>query len=331
MHWAEPAWLALLILTPLPWFWERARPRLAWPTLAPFAGTRNGWAVWANHLPTLCLSVAIAGMSVAMARPQTVGGRIRIAGKGVAVIVAIDRSSSMKATDFADGPDKLSRLDAAKRTLDRFIQGRPDDPIGVVAFANYPDPTCPLTLDHEFARAAVAGLSPAVGSDDGTNLGDALAVSLDALRKAPAVARVLILLSDGRNDPNVAQPLDPRDAARIARGLGITLHTIAVGTAGGLVRTNDPASNLPVVQEVEGPDLALLADLAKIGNGRAFRATDAKGLEGVFAAIDELEKSPVSGTILTRYRERFAPWVVMALAGLALQRLMRDGRIARLP
>lgn len=331
MHWAEPAWLALLILTPLPWFWERARPRLAWPTLAPFAGTRNGWAVWANHLPTLCLSVAIAGMSVAMARPQTVGGRIRIAGKGVAVIVAIDRSSSMKATDFADGPDKLSRLDAAKRTLDRFIQGRPDDPIGVVAFANYPDPTCPPTLDHEFARAAVASLSPAVGADDGTNLGDALAFALKAFEGTKAVGRVLVLLSDGRNDPNVKSPQDPLKMAGLARDLGVTLHTIAVGDAGGIVREREPVSGLDILAEVGGPDLALLADLARLGGGKAFRATDVKALEGVFAEIDRIEKSPVTGTIVTRYRERFTPWALAALACLALQRVLRDGRLARLP
>ncbi len=331
MHWAEPAWLALLILTPLPWFWERSRPRLSWPTLAPFAGTRRGLGGWANALPSLALSLAIAAMAVALARPQTVGGRIRVAGKGVAIVVAIDRSSSMKAADFADGADKLSRLDAAKRTLDAFIGGRPDDPIGIVAFANYPDLTCVPTLDHDFARQTVSALSPAVGNDDGTNLGDALAVGLDALRHTTAKSRVLILLSDGQNDPNVARPLDPREAARIARGLGITLHTIAVGDAGGLIRTTDKASNLPVVSEVGGPDLALLADLAKIGGGLPFRATDAKGLAAVFAAIDELEKSPISGTILTRYRERFAPWAVAALACLVVQRLMRDGKITRLP
>jgi Ca-activated chloride channel family protein len=332
MYWAEPAWLGLLILTPLPWLWERTRPRLSWPTLAPFVGTRRGWAVWASGLPTLSLSVAIAAMAVALARPQTIGGRTRVAGQGVAIVVAIDRSSSMKAADFADGgADKPTRLDAAKRTLDRFIQGRLDDPIGVVAFANYPDLTCPPTLDHEFARATVGALSPAVGSDDGTNLGDALAVGLDALRHASARSRVLVLVSDGRNDPNVARPLDPREAARIARGLGIVVHTIAVGDAGGLVRSTDAASNLPVVSEVGGPDLALLAEIARLGGGRSFRATDARSLDAIFAAIDELEKSPVSGTILTRYRERFAPWAVVALVCLTVQRLMRDGRLSRLP
>jgi Ca-activated chloride channel family protein len=331
MRWAEPAWLALAVLIVLPWLWERARPRLAWPSLVPFAGAGPGWAARSSWLPTLLLSMAIAAMAVALARPQTVGGRTRIAARGVAVVVAIDRSSSMKAADFPDGDKKLTRLDAAKRTLTRFIDARPDDLVGVVAFANYPDLTCPPTLDHEFARSAVNALSPAVGSDDGTNLGDALAVSLDALRKAPASSRVLILLSDGRNDPNVPNPLDPMAAARLCRGLGVTLHTIAVGGAGGIVRETDPASGLPIPAEVGGPDFAMLESLARLGGGNAFRATDAKSLDAVFAAIDELEKSPVTGTILTRYNERFAPWAVAALICLSLARSFRNGRLSRLP
>jgi Ca-activated chloride channel family protein len=331
MRWAEPAWLILLVLVPLPWLWERSRPRLAWPTLAPFAGAPRGWAARLAWLPTFFLSLAIAGMAVAMARPQTVGGRTRIAAKGVAVAVAIDRSSSMKAPDFPDGDTKLTRLDAAKRTLARFISGRPDDAIGVVAFANYPDPTCPPTLDHAFALRAVASLSPAVGPDDGTNMGDAIAWALEDLRKAPATSRVLVLLSDGHNDPNVPNPLDPRAAARLAGELGVTLHTIAVGGEGGVIHEKDPASGLPVAAEVGGPDLALLSDLARLGGGKAFRATDAKSLDAVFAAIDAMEKTTMTDTILTRWHERFAPWAVAALVCLTFQRLLRGGRLARLP
>lgn len=331
MRWAEAGWLALAILMVLPWFWERSRPRLAWPSLAPFAGAGPGWAARIAWVPTFLLSLSIGGMAVALARPQTVGGRTRIAARGVAVVIAIDRSSSMKAPDFPDGTKKLTRLEAAKRTLNRFVAARPDDLIGVVAFANYPDLTCAPTLDHEFVRNSVNSLSPAVGSDDGTNLGDALAVSLQALRKAPATSRVLILLSDGRNDPNVENPLDPMAGARLCRELDVRLHTIAVGDAGGLVREKDPATGLPIPAEVGGPDFALLEALARVGGGKAFRATDAKSLEAVFAAIDELEKSPFTGTILTRYREEFAPWVVAALVCLVLGRSFRNGRLSRLP
>ena len=98
-----------------------------------------------------------------------------------------------------------------------------------------------------------------------------------------------------------------------------------------MVHAKDPATGLPIAAEVGGPDLALLADLAKLGGGRAFRATDAKSLDAVFAAIDAMEKTTMTDTILTRWHERFAPWAVAALVCLAFQRFLRGGRFARLP
>ena len=108
-------------------------------------------------MPAFLRGLAIAGLAVALARPQTVGGRTRIAGQGVAIVVMLDQSSSMKAMDFpADrGTRTISRLEAAKMTFTRFVEGRPDDLIGVVAFANYPDSVCPPTLDHAFLAEAV--------------------------------------------------------------------------------------------------------------------------------------------------------------------------------
>ena len=116
-----------------------------------------------------------------------------------------------------------------------------------------------------------------------------------------------MLLTDGNNEPAVPRPLDPEQAAILARDLGVTLHTIAIGRAGGIVRGTDPATDLPVMAEVEGPNLPLLERLAAITGGRSFVATDADALEDVFQTIDELEKSPVKGEILTRYDEHSPP------------------------
>ena len=334
---SEPFWLVLLVLAAWPFLRERSRPRLSWPTLDGFAATGPGRLARLATLPNLFLALAIAGMVVALARPRSVGGQIRIAARGAAIVVAIDRSPSMDAPDFPDAPgspaSKTTRLDAAKRTLLRFLDGRPEDRIGVVAFARYPDLTCPPTLDHAFARDAVGSLSRAVGPDAGTNLGDALIVGLDALRKAPAApgGRALVLLSDGHHDPGLADAVPPEEAARLCRDFGVTLHTFAIGDAGGLIRTPDPASGLPIPSEVGGPDLPRLAEIARLGGGRAFRATDAKALDAVFAEIDALSTTPEVGTILTRYREDFPPWALASLALLALHRRLRDGRLARLP
>ena len=331
MHWGEPGWLILLVLVPLPWLAVRARPRVAWPSLQGFGPSpmRGAWLL--GRVPVALRGLAIACMAVALARPQTVAGRIRIAGRGVAIVVALDQSSSMSAVDFSAGQAPLSRLEAAKTTLARFVARRPDDLIGLVVFANYPDHAFLPTLDHGLVLDTVRSIRPARPGEDGTNLGDAIAWSLDALVAATPKKKVLILLTDGRNSPAVPHPLDPEDAAALARDLGVTLHTIAVGREGGNVHAVDPDTRLPVARQMDGPDFVRLERLAKVGGGRAFKASDARTLDQVFQTIDALEKSPVRGTVWTRYREWYAPWVGSALALLALDRIMSAGRLRRLP
>jgi Ca-activated chloride channel family protein len=331
MRLAEPGWLVLLALVPLPWLASRSRPRIAWPTLQGFPSRRPSGLAWLRFLPVLLRSLALACMAVALARPQTVGGQTRIAAQGVAIVVAVDQSSSMKTVDFPTPHGLVTRLDAAKTTLARFIEGRPDDLIGLVTFANYPDRIWP-TLNHAFLLDAVRSIRPARAGDDGTNLGDAIAWALETLRSARPRKKVLILLTDGRNNPAVPHPLDPEEAAALAREFGITLHTIAVGQAGGIVHEKEAVTGLDRPRgEVEGPDFALLERLARIGGGRAFVAADSDDLGRVFQTIDALEKSPVQETIRTRYDERFARWVVAALALLTLDRLLSWGRLRRLP
>jgi Ca-activated chloride channel family protein len=340
MRLAEPGWLTLLILLPpLLWWFRRARPRLPWPTLDGFP--RGGPAGFrrVSFLPGLLRGIAIAAIVVALARPQSVGGRTRIAGQGVAIVVALDHSSSMNTVDFPatseHGPRSVSRLEAARETFIRFVEGRPEDLVGLVVFANDPDLACPPTLDHWFLVEQTRAVRPAAPDEDGTNIGDAVAWSLDALRAVTPKKKVLVLLTDGRNSParNIgAPPLYPEAAAALASELGVTVHTIAVGNAGGLLRTREPVTRLDrVAGEVAGPDFALLERMAEAGRGRAFVAADARALERVFATIDILERSPVRGVVRTRYREEYTPWTCLALVCLAADRLLSAGRWRRLP
>jgi hypothetical protein len=117
MRLAEPAWLLLLALIPLPWLWERARARIAWPTLDGFRKAPAAGAGWPRHLPASLRGLALGALAVALARPQSVGGQARIAGRGVAIVVALDGSSSMAAVDFPAGTIQISRLEAAKETF----------------------------------------------------------------------------------------------------------------------------------------------------------------------------------------------------------------------
>jgi Ca-activated chloride channel family protein len=329
------AWLGLGLLALLPWIWGSRRPRLAWPSLDGFGKKRSRlggfWRAW----PWLCRGSAIACLAVAIARPQVPGGRIRVAGRGVAIVALIDRSSSMKTVDFPADGGLISRLDAAKATLARFVQERNDDLVGLVKFANYPDRDSAPTLDQPFLLDAIRAIRPAGVVDDGTNLGDAIALGLGLVRDAPTRKKVLILLTDGRNAPAVPKPVDPIVAAGLAKELGVTLYTIAVGRPNlnekSALKNDQPGQANALEAEAEGPDLALLARLAELGGGRAFVAADADALERVFEQIDSLEKSPVAGTVRTIYRETYAPWAATALGLLAADLALSVGRFRRLP
>ncbi|WP_406700241.1 VWA domain-containing protein [Singulisphaera sp. Ch08] len=333
MRLAEPGWLVLLVLAPLPWLLVKSRPRISWPTLGSFPRGGKMATAAMNGVPVLFRVLAVVGMVVAMARPQTVGGRTRIAGQGVAIMAVLDHSPSMttEETDGSEGGTRISRLEAAKQTFARFVEGRPDDLIGLVVFANYPDRVSPPTLDHAFLLEKARSLRPARPGDQGTNIGDAIALALEDLHAAPQRKKVLILLTDGQNSPAVPRPISPEAAAQLSRELGITLHTIAIGQPGGIVREREPITKLDLIAQVEAPDTILLERLAKIGGGRAFVAANAHELDRVFRTIDVLEKSPVQGEIRTRYREEYRPWVVAALALLAIDRLLSAGRWRRLP
>jgi Ca-activated chloride channel homolog len=323
MRLAEPIWLSLLVLVPLPWLLSRLRPRASWPTLGGFGKTTRRFARSMGFVPLLVRAAAIACLAVAIARPQTVAGRTRIAGQGVAIMVALDQSSSMNTEDFPSGDTRVARLRAAKETLTRFIAGRPDDLIGLVVFANYPDLVSPTTLDHAFLTDVVRAVRTALPGDDGTNLGDAIVLGLDAIKAAPQKKKLLILMTDGRNAPAVPKPADPLVAATIARKLGVTVHTIAVGKAEPNV-PGEPA-------DADGPDLALLTQVAEAGGGQSFVATDADALDRIFTTINTLEKSPVRGEVRTRYRELYTIWAASALGLLAFERWLSAGRFRRLP
>lgn len=333
MRWAEPLAFILLVLVPLPAVLERWRGRIAWPTLGGFEA--RGWqafrARWLARLPGLMRGLAIACLVAALARPQTVAGRTRRAAQGVAIVAVLDHSSSMTARDDAAAGAAVARLEAARRALARFVAGRPDDLIGLVAFANYPDLLCPPTLDHDFLVDTLNSVRPARPGDDGTNLGDAVVWAVEALKGTTPRAKVVVLLTDGRNSPATPNPTDPIEAARIARGLGVKLHTVAVGQGGALLRAVEPRTGLGVTTEIEGPDLPLLKQMADEGEGQAFVATDANALERVLDAIDALEKSPVQGTVRMRYREWFPVWLAAGLGLVVADRWLAAGRLRRLP
>jgi len=224
MTFARP-WLLLLLLGLLIWRWRRRRsevPAAAYSDVSiPAAVSARRWWV---AVPPVLRAVAIAALILAAAGPQIGGDTVEVKQEGIAIVIAIDISSSMLAEDFAPS----NRLAVAQHQAVSFIRGRSADRIGLVAFAGEALTQVPVTLDYPVVEQAVMDLK--IGSlEDGTAIGSGLATAVNRLRRAPDKSKVVLLLTDGENNKGL---IDPRTAAATAAAYGIRVYTIGVGTIG---------------------------------------------------------------------------------------------------
>jgi Ca-activated chloride channel family protein len=168
-----------------------------------------------------------------------------------------------------------------------------------------------------------AGLEPASATEAGTNIGDALIWATRDALGANARRRVVVLVTDGFNEPGIFGSVAPAEAARLAGALGVVVHVVAIGPAGvePSARPTEGAQAPPTELEV----------VAAEGKGRLFRAGEAAELSDVFEEIDRLEKSRVSGVERTRYREWYPELVAAALGLVVLEGAFRMGRFRRWP
>ncbi len=311
---ADPWALSLSVLALAPWLVTRRRDQLSWPTIDAFPA--RSWVrdlrLW--RVPDGILSLAILAFAVALARPQKVGGTERLNSQGIAIEFALDRSSSMTGKPMSPGPETASRLASAIDTFDAFVAARPDDLIGLVTFAGSATRLCAPTLDHAFLREATRSIRPSGPGDAGTNIGHALALALGELRAVNSQRKVLVLLTDGRNEPPqdaLSTPIAPEDVARLAPSFGVILYTIAIGA--------------PDKEDGDRADVALLKTLAALGRGKFYEASEPADLLRAYHEIDSLERSSLVSIVRTRYLEGYPVWIGMGLALLLLSRVLASG------
>jgi Ca-activated chloride channel family protein len=230
----------------------------------------------------------------------------------------------MKAEDFPG-----NRLAEAKRVVQRFIAGRPSDRIGLVIFAGLAVTRCPLTLDHQMLLQFVDRVDFAPEDQDGTALGMGLAAGVNRLRKSDARSKVVVLVTDGRNNRG---QIGPRAAAEAARAIDIHVYPVGVGTDGEAPVPVDrgPLGKRYVMQRVD-LDEPLLTEIAAQTNGRYFRATDAEGLAEVFRTIDDLEQTEIESRVRLLHTELFHLALLPALTLLAVERMLLGTRLKRIP
>ena len=338
MQLANPYALVLLLCLPLLWRRQRRQPpvAIAYPTVQTWAQTPRSIMSRLRRLMPYLRLLALALAIVALARPQEGLQSVKVYSEGIAIVAVVDISGSMSALDLKLNGQQHNRLDVVKHTFRNFVSGadglggRDGDLISMVTFARYADSVSPLTLDHDTLLALLNEIAiVSQQEEDGTAIGEAIAMGVDRLRQATAKSRIMILLTDGANN---AGDTEPQQAARIAKALGIKIYTIGAGSRGIAsvpVRMRDGTT---VMRQMRVHiDEATLKEIASITGGQYFRATDGATLAAIYRLIDALEKSANVAEQYQQYAERFAWFLLPALGLLLLEVILVNTRLRTIP
>ena len=325
---ANPWALALLALLPAWWWWRwgAAGPSVTFPGTGALARAGDRAAAIVARAPEWLRAVSVAVLIVALAGPRTGAAVVDVNAEGIAIVIALDISSSMLAEDMSE----RNRLAVAKEKVAEFVRGRSYDRIGLVAFAGEALTQVPITIDYPVILQALDGLQAGRQMlEDGTAIGTALATAANRLRRAPGESRVIVLMTDGENNRG---EIDPITAARAAAAYDIRLYTIGVGSEG--VAPVPVASGPFGIQYANLPvhiDEELLREIAGLSGGQYFRATNAAALDSIYRRIDELEKTEVDVRRYVDYTPRHLPLLVLALLVLGGEWTLRGSRWGRVP
>lgn len=311
-------WLLLLLPVAMLWYFFKRREQTASLKISSIKGFPKG-SILPKLKPALFLMrlLALAAIIVALARPQTedISTKTKTT-KGIDIVMAIDVSSSMLAKDL-----KPYRLAALKKVAADFINERPNDRIGLVAYAGESYTKTPITSDKSIVLRALDEIT--YGQlNDGTAIGMGLATAVNRLKESKALSKVIILLTDGVNNSGF---IEPQTAADLAVEFGIKTYTIGLGTNGNAmspIAYNADGSFRYGMREVE-IDESLLKSIAETTGGQYFRATDNKKLEAIYEEINKLEKTEVEEFKYYKYEEKFRPWVYLAGVLLLFEWLAR--------
>ncbi len=295
-----------VLLVVLRWVWQGRRDGVHASVATLFLDDPlpRSWRDRMAWLPDALGLVAVAVLGVALAEPVE---RVPLPDdvEGIDILLCLDTSSSMTALDL---DETRTRLDVARDAAKRFVEARPDDRIGVVSFARYPDLRCPPTLDHEAVDDVLAELAPVDpdGSEDATGIGTAIARAASTLAATVRPTRVVILLTDGEENVASMESTDeiaPVHAAQLCEELGVRVYTIVAGDV-----------------SASGIDTTQVERVAARTGGMFFVARDASTIDNVYSLIDQLERAPTT-TPRFGIEHRFATLATLAFLLFAASRV----------
>lgn len=292
------------------------------------SGLRNSWKIRLSSRLIFLRLAAYLLIIIALARPQSSVPDSKIRSEGIDIVLAIDCSTSMLAEDFKIGGKRINRLDIVKEVVKDFINGRKNDRIGIVVFSARAYTIGPLTLDYGWLIQNLDRIKAGM-IEDGTAIGSGIAASLNRLKDTKAKSKIVILLTDGRNN---AGKISPFTAAQAAKVLNIKIYTIGAGTKG---LAPYPAYDLfgnKVYRMISiDIDEDTLQKIASLTNVRYFRATDTESLKKIYNEIDKLEKSPIEEKGYSQYNELFIYFLIPALALLFIEIILSNTLLRKIP
>lgn len=323
-----PWLLPLLLVAPLLWFWRIRTDKdrevsLRLPSTQSVRGLRNWKSMLRPFLPLLRIA-ALSLFIIALARPRLDLSEESVTAEGIDIVLTLDLSTSMGATDFSP-----NRLEVAKQVARDFVSRREFDRIGLVVYAGEAYTKSPLTVDKEIIDRFIAELQ--MGEiTDGTAIGTGLATAVNRLKESTSKSKIIILLTDGENNAGYHSP---ELAAELAKEFGIRVYTIGVGSGQQTLMPSSPlGGGKYTFKPTRGTvDDKLLAYIAETTNGRYFRARDTEELESIYDYIDELEKTEIETTVFKRYEEQFGRFLLFGFGLLLLETVLRYTLLRTVP
>ena len=319
-------WLFLLLPILLITYLLYTRNRfgtMRFSSLIMFEGIARTTGMWRKHILFSLRLLAIAAVIVALMRPQERNALQEINAEGIDIMMIIDISGSMRAMDF-----KPNRLEAVKKVAQTFVSQRQNDRMGLNVFARESFMQCPLTTDLERLNEFIAGIEIVNEKFDGTAIGMALAGGVNRLRESDAKSKVIVLLSDGRNN---AGELDPITTSELAKEFGIRIYKIGAGTRGTAampVQTVIGVRNVQVQVDIDEETLTRIADIT---GGKYFRATDEKSLAEIYQEISEMETTEYSVREYVQHAELFYYPLLMGLLFMIVEFILERLIFRRFP
>jgi len=328
----QPEWFWFFALLPLVILWRGRRGPVAaiqYPDISLARGvsrrtrSRLGGVMWL--WPILAATLMIVGL----ARPQRMHSRTEVTANGIDIVLLLDVSGSMQALDFAVENHRVNRIAVVKSVVSKFIDERPNDRIGLIAFAASPYLVSPLTLDHDWLQQNLDRVNVGGVGDDGTAIGSAIAAGVNRLRATTAKSKVVILLTDGVNNSGKISPLA---AAEAARALGVKVYTIGVGVRGKApIPVRDEAGRVRVIMATVDVDEKTLQQVAEETGGQFYRATDTDSLQRIYDQINRFETSAQSVQKFEHVDELYRWPLYFALGILGTGFILQQTRFRRLP